>query len=131
MCGIIGISSNKPVYSNIINSLKSKIDEFENNKAKVNKNIFIEEIFEGLFRNKKIPPNKIYNIAKNLNIGTFIIAPVMPIGAEIEPDIKPKTALGKKLNLGLILFEFFEQSNSTESFASFSLPGELIIGPIE
>ena len=43
---------------------------------------------------------------KNLNIGTFIIAPVMPIGAEIEPDIKPKTALGKKLNLGLILFEF-------------------------
>ena len=43
---------------------------------------------------------------KNLNIGTFIIAPVIPIGADIEPDIKPKIALGKKLNVGLIYFVF-------------------------
>ena len=43
---------------------------------------------------------------KNLNIGTFIIAPVIPIGAEIEPDINPKIALEKKPKLGLILLEF-------------------------
>ena len=43
---------------------------------------------------------------KNLSIGTFIIAPVIPIGAEIDPDIKPKIAFDKKLKLGLILLEF-------------------------
>ena len=53
-----------------------------------------------------LPMAFVIGYPKNLNIGTFIIAPVIPIGAEIEPDIKPKIALGKKLNLGLILFEF-------------------------
>ena len=52
-----------------------KLDEFENSESKKKyDNIFIEEIFEGLFRNKKIPPNKIYNIAKNLNIGIVLTA---------------------------------------------------------
>ena len=38
---------------------------------------------------------------KNLNIGTFIIAPVIPIGAEIEPDINPKIdPMIKQINLG-------------------------------
>ena len=38
------------------------------------KNIFIEEIFESLFRNKKISPTKIYNFAKKLNIGIVLTA---------------------------------------------------------
>ena len=35
------------------------------------------------------------------------------------------------LTIYFILFKLFEQSNSTQRFASFILPGELIIGPIE
>ncbi len=51
------------------------LDDFENpkNKKKV-QNIFIEEIFESLFRNKKISSNKIYTIAKSLNIGIVLTA---------------------------------------------------------
>ena len=51
------------------------LDDFENpkNKKKV-QNIFIEEIFESLFRNKKISSNKIYTIAKRLNIGIVLTA---------------------------------------------------------
>ena len=52
-----------------------KLDEFENSKIKKgHKNIFIEEIFESLFKNKKISPHQIYNIAKNLNIGIVLTA---------------------------------------------------------
>jgi phosphoenolpyruvate carboxylase len=52
-----------------------KLDEYENSKKKIlNKNIFIEEIFEDLFNNKKISENKIYNLAKNLNIGIVLTA---------------------------------------------------------
>tara|TARA_A100001035_G_scaffold280305_1_gene285387 strand:+ start:4801 stop:7491 length:2691 start_codon:yes stop_codon:yes gene_type:complete len=52
-----------------------KLDEFENSKIKKDhKNIFIEEIFESLFKNKKISPHQIYNIAKNLNIGIVLTA---------------------------------------------------------
>ena len=48
---------------------------YENDKRNVsNKNIFIEEIFEELFENKKIPDSKIYNLAKNLNIGIVLTA---------------------------------------------------------
>ena len=51
------------------------LNEYENNKKKINKtNIFIEEIFEDLFRNKKINNNKIYNLTKNLNIGIVLTA---------------------------------------------------------
>ncbi|SVC87111.1 uncharacterized protein METZ01_LOCUS339965, partial [marine metagenome] len=39
-----------------------------------NKNIFIEEIFESFFKDRKISTNKIYNIAKNLNIGIVLTA---------------------------------------------------------
>ena len=51
------------------------LDDFENpkNKKKV-QNIFIEEIFESLFRNKEISSNKIYTIAKSLNIGIVLTA---------------------------------------------------------
>ena len=46
------------------------LDLYENVKQKKKfQNIFIEEIFENFFKNKKISNNKIYNIAKSLNIG--------------------------------------------------------------
>ena len=67
-------------FMNFINLSESldasrKLDEFENSKIKEdNKNIFIEEIFESLFKNKKISKNKIYNIAKNLSIGIVLTA---------------------------------------------------------
>ena len=65
---------------NLINLAESidasrSLNEYENNKKKINKtNFFIEEIFEDLFRNKKISDNKIYNHAKNLNIGIVLTA---------------------------------------------------------
>ena len=50
------------------------LNEYENKKNANSKNIFIEEIFEKLFNNTKIPNNKIYNFAKNLNIGIVLTA---------------------------------------------------------
>ena len=50
------------------------LNKYENNKKRLNKqNLFIEEIFEDLF-NKDISKNKIYNLAKNLNIGIVLTA---------------------------------------------------------
>ncbi|MBL6862936.1 MAG: phosphoenolpyruvate carboxylase, partial [Candidatus Pelagibacter bacterium] len=51
-----------------------KLDEYENNKKNSNKNIFIEEIFEKLFKDKKITNKKIYDVAKKLNIGIVLTA---------------------------------------------------------
>ena len=50
------------------------LDDYENKKKINNKNIFIEEIFEKLFKNKKISNNKIYDFAKKLNIGIVLTA---------------------------------------------------------
>ena len=64
-------------FVNLAESLDASrnLDEYENSKKKnSNKNIFIEEIFEDLFNNKKISENKIYNLAKNLNIGIVLTA---------------------------------------------------------
>jgi len=67
-------------FMNFINIAESidgarKLDEYENKiQKKTNKNIFIEEIFEGFFKDRKISTNKIYNIAKNLNIGIVLTA---------------------------------------------------------
>jgi len=67
-------------FMNFINIAESidgarKLDEYENkNQIDSNKNIFIEEIFEGFFKNRKISNNKIYDIAKNLNIGIVLTA---------------------------------------------------------
>jgi len=67
-------------FMNFINLAESidasrKLDEYENSKKKIyNKNIFIEEIFEDLFNDKRISENKIYNLAKNLNIGIVLTA---------------------------------------------------------
>ena len=67
-------------FMNFINLAESidasrRLDEYENSKKKkTNKNIFIEEIFESFFKNRKISSRKIYNIAKNLNIGIVLTA---------------------------------------------------------
>ena len=67
-------------FMNLINLAESidasrKLDEYENSKKKIyNKNIFIEEIFEDLFNDKKISENKVYNLAKSLNIGIVLTA---------------------------------------------------------
>ncbi len=67
-------------FMNFINIAESidgarRLDEYENRiQNKTNKNIFIEEIFEGFFKNRKISTNKIYNIAKSLNIGIVLTA---------------------------------------------------------
>ena len=67
-------------FMNFINIAESidgarKLDEYENkNQIGSNKNIFIEEIFESFFKNRKISTNKIYDIAKNLNIGIVLTA---------------------------------------------------------
>ena len=51
------------------------LNEYENSKKKIsNNNLFIEEIFEDLFNNKEISENKIYDTAKNLNIGIVLTA---------------------------------------------------------
>ncbi len=64
-------------FVNLAESLDASrnLDEYENSKKKNStKNIFIEEIFEDLFNNKKLSENKIYNLAKNLNIGIVLTA---------------------------------------------------------
>jgi len=67
-------------FINFINLAESidasrSLNEYENNRKKIStKNIFIEEIFEDLFNSKKISENKIYNLAKNLNIGIVLTA---------------------------------------------------------
>ena len=50
------------------------LDEYETKKKNVKHNIFIEEIFEQLFKNKKISNSKIYNLAKSLDIGIVLTA---------------------------------------------------------
>ena len=67
-------------FMNFINLAESidasrQLDQYENKRdGKNQKNIFIEEIFEKLFKNKKINNNKIYSFAKNLNIGIVLTA---------------------------------------------------------
>ncbi len=67
-------------FMNFINLAESidasrSLNIYENDKKNIsNKNIFIEEIFEELFENNKIPDSKIYNLAKNLNIGIVLTA---------------------------------------------------------
>ena len=67
-------------FMNFINLTESidasrNLDEYENSNLKdKHKNIFIEEIFENLFKSKKIKPQKIYNIAKSLHIGIVLTA---------------------------------------------------------
>ena len=51
------------------------LNEYENSKKKIsNHNLFIEEIFEDLFNNKNLSEKKIYDTAKNLDIGIVLTA---------------------------------------------------------
>ena len=52
------------------------LNEQENSQKKLkdNKNLFIDEIFEDLFRKRNISNNRIYDLAKNLNIGIVLTA---------------------------------------------------------
>ena len=82
------------------------LDEYENRKKINNKNIFIEEIFENLFKNKKISNNKIYNLAKNLNIGIVLTAH--------PTEVKRRTLIQKYHNITEIL----EQRDLFKNFPS-------------
>ena len=99
-------------FMNFINLAESidasrTLDEFENNnKVKPNKNIFIEEIFEDLFRNRKISSSKIYNTAKNLNIGIVLTAH--------PTEVKRRTLIQKYHNIT----ELLEQRELMKSFPS-------------
>ena len=80
-------------FMNLINLAESidasrSVNEYENNNKKINKtNLFIEEIFEELFNNKKISDTKIYNHAKNLNIGIVL--------TEHPTEVKRRTLIQK------------------------------------
>ena len=98
-------------FMNFINLAESidasrTLDEFENNKAKANKNIFIEEIFEDLFKDRKISSNKIYKTAKNLNIGIVLTAH--------PTEVKRRTLIQKYHNIT----ELLEQRELMKSFPS-------------
>jgi len=82
------------------------LDEYENKKKINNKNIFIEEIFENLFKNKKISNNKIYNFAKSLNIGIVLTAH--------PTEVKRRTLIQKYHNITEIL----EQRDLFKNFPS-------------
>ena len=84
-----------------------KLNEYENsNKKTSNNNIFIEEIFEDLFRNKKISGTKIYNTAKNLKIGIVLTAH--------PTEVKRRTLIQKYHNI----IEILEQRDLLKNFPS-------------
>ncbi len=83
------------------------LDLYENVKQdKKFQNIFIEEIFENFFKNKKISNNKIYNIAKSLNIGIVLTAH--------PTEVKRRTLIQKYHSLTEIL----EQRNLVKNYPS-------------
>ena len=83
------------------------LDEYENNKKKItNNNLFIEEIFEDLFNNKNISENKIYNTAKNLNIGIVLTAH--------PTEVKRRTLIQKYHKI----IEILEQRDLIKNFPS-------------
>ena len=82
------------------------LNKYENNKKKLNKqNIFIEEIFEDLFK-KDISKNKIYNLAKNLNIGIVLTAH--------PTEVKRRTLIQKHHKI----IEILEQRELLKNFPS-------------
>mgnify|MGYP003314514149 FL=1 len=83
------------------------LDQYENIKSnKKFQNIFIEEIFENFFKNKKISNNKIYNIAKRLNIGIVLTAH--------PTEVKRRTLIQKYANL----IEIMEQRHLYKKYPS-------------
>ena len=84
-----------------------KLNEYENNKNKIsNQNLFIEEIFEGLFNDKKISDTKIFNTAKNLRIGIVLTAH--------PTEVKRRTLIQKYHNI----IEILEQRDLLKNYPS-------------
>ncbi len=83
------------------------LNQHENNKKKSNKqNLFIEEIFEDLFRKKDISKKTIYNLAKNLNIGIVLTAH--------PTEVKRRTLIQKHHRI----IEILEQRELLKNFPS-------------
>ncbi len=83
------------------------LDQYENSsKNKKNKNLFIEEVFENFFRDKNITNNKIYDLAKKLNIGIVLTAH--------PTEVKRRTLIQKYHTLTEIL----EQRNLLKKYPS-------------
>ena len=83
------------------------LNEYENSKKKItNNNLFIEEIFEELFNNKNISEKKIYNTAKNLNIGIVLTAH--------PTEVKRRTLIQKYHNI----IEILEQRDLLKIYPS-------------
>ena len=83
------------------------LNEYENSKKKIdNNNLFIEEIFEDLFNNKNISEKKIYNTAKNLDIGIVLTAH--------PTEVKRRTLIQKYHNI----IEILEQRDLLKIYPS-------------
>ena len=84
-----------------------KLNQYENSKKKIsNSNLFIEEIFEDLFKNKKLSETNIYNTAKNLRIGIVLTAH--------PTEVKRRTLIQKYHNI----IEILEQRDLLKNFPS-------------
>ena len=69
-----------------------KLNEYENPYFKSkSQNLFIEDIIESLFKNKKISNNKIYDLATKLDIGIVLTAH--------PTEVKRRTLIQKYANL--------------------------------
>ena len=83
------------------------LNEYENSKKKIaNHNLFIEEIFEDLFNNKNLSEKKIYDTAKNLDIGIVLTAH--------PTEVKRRTLILKYHKI----IEILEQRELLKSFPS-------------
>ena len=83
---------------NLVESLDAsrKLNEYENPYFKSkNQNLFIEDIIEGLFKNKKISDKNIYEQAKKLDIGIVLTAH--------PTEVKRRTLIQKYANLIYIM----------------------------
>ncbi len=84
-----------------------KLNEFENPYFKSkNQNLFIEDIIESLFKNKKISDKKIYEQATKLNIGIVLTAH--------PTEVKRRTLIQKYANL----IEIMEQRHLYKKYPS-------------
>ena len=83
------------------------LNEYENNKKKISDhNLFIEEIFEGLFKSKNLSDKKIYDTAKNLDIGIVLTAH--------PTEVKRRTLIQKYHKI----IEILEQRDLLKAFPS-------------
>ena len=83
------------------------LNEYENNKKKISDhNLFIEEIFEDLFKSKNLSDKKIYDTAKNLDIGIVLTAH--------PTEVKRRTLIQKYHKI----IEILEQRDLLKAFPS-------------